>query len=52
MTHCSIEPRTRKCIGEFGFLLFARNVSEKYGKKIIGSAIKQDKMLQKLLLKR
>ena len=40
MTHCSIEPRTRKCIREFGFLLFARNLSEKYGKKIIGSAIK------------
>ena len=32
----SIEPRTRKNVKEYGFLLFARNFSNKYRKKIIG----------------
>ena len=35
MTHYSIVPRTTKYFKEFGFLLFARNLPKKYGKKTI-----------------
>ena len=30
----SIEPRERRCIKGYGFLSFAKNFSNKYGKKI------------------
>ena len=36
MTRYSIKPRTRKYIKGYRFLSFARNLSDKYGKKIIG----------------
>ena len=35
MTHYSIELRTRKYIKWYGFLSFARNPSNKYGKNIL-----------------
>ena len=40
MTHYSIEPRTRKYIKWSGFLSFARNPSNKYGKNILATARK------------
>ena len=41
MTH-SIQPRTRKYVKGFGFSSFARNLSDKYGKKILDAAIKTE----------
>ena len=39
MTRCSIEPRTRKHVKEYGFLLsFGRNLSNKYVKKLLDAA--------------
>ena len=41
MTHYSIEPRTRIGIkGYSAFLLFARNLSRKYGKQFLDTATK------------
>ena len=48
----SIESRERKYIKECGFLSFAKQISNKYSKKIIDTAIKQEQVLQKLLLKK
>ena len=39
MAHRSIEPRTRKYIKGYGFLLFTKNLSNKYGKQILDTAI-------------
>ena len=36
----STEPRTRKYVKRFEFLSFARNLSYKFGKKLIGTATK------------
>ena len=36
----SIEPRERRCIKGYGFLSFARNFGNKYGKKLMNTAIK------------
>ena len=33
----SLEPEYRKCIKGYGFLSFARNFGDKYGKSIINS---------------
>ena len=33
MTRCFIEPRIGKYVKGYGFLSFARNLSDKYGKK-------------------
>ena len=40
MTHYYIEPRTRKHVKRYGFLLFARNLSNKYGKQFLEIATK------------
>ena len=40
MTCYSIEPRTRKYIKEYGLLWFARNLSDKYWKKLFDTATK------------
>ena len=40
MTHYSIEPRTRKHVKRYEFLLFARNLSNKYGKQLLDIATK------------
>ena len=40
MTYYSIEPRTRKYVKGYGFLSFARNLSNKYGKQLLGTATK------------
>ena len=40
MTHCSIEPRTRKHVKGHGFLLFTRNPLNKYGKQLLDTAAK------------
>ena len=34
MTRYSVEPRTRKYVKGYGFLSFARNLSNKYGKEL------------------
>ena len=36
----SIEPRTRKYVKEYEFLSFERNLSDKYGKKLLDTATK------------
>ena len=36
----SIEPRERRYIKGYGFLSFAKNFSNKYGKKLMNTAIK------------
>ena len=36
----SIEPRARKYVKGYGFLLFARNLCNKYGKKLLDTATK------------
>ena len=36
----SIEPRERTCAKGYGFLSFARNFGNKYGKKLMNIAIK------------
>ena len=38
MTCYSIEPRTRKYAKEYGFLSFARKISDKYGKQLLDTA--------------
>ena len=40
LTHYSIEPRTRKHVKGYRFLSFARNLSNKYGKKLLNIATK------------
>ena len=35
MTRYSIEQRTRKYVEGYGFLLFVRNLPNKYGKKLL-----------------
>ena len=40
MTQYSIESRTRKHVKEFKLLSFARNLSNKYGKKVLDTASK------------
>ena len=36
----SIEPRERRYVKGYGFMSFARNFGNKYGKKLINTAIK------------
>ena len=52
MTRYSMEPRTRKYVKGYGFLSFTRNLSDKHGKNYWILLSKQDKMLQKLFLKK
>ena len=40
MTQYSIEPRSRKNVKGCGFLSFARNLSNKYGKQLLDTATK------------
>ena len=40
MARYSIEPKTRKYVKGYGFLSFARNLSNKYGKKLLDTATK------------
>ena len=37
---CSIEPKERRYVKGYGFLSFARNFGNKYGKKLMNTAIK------------
>ena len=45
------EPRFRKYVKGYGFLSFAGNLGDKYGKKLINTQQKQKWMLKKLRLK-
>ena len=47
----SAEPKYRKHFKRYGFFSFARKICDKYGKKLMNTATKQEYMLQKLLLK-
>ena len=38
----SLEPEYRKYVKGYGFLSFARNFGDKYGKKLMNTAIKKD----------
>ena len=44
----STEPRFRKYVKENSFLSFARKFDDKYGKTLMDTAKKQERMLQKL----
>ena len=41
----SIEPRERRYVKGYGFLSFARNFGNKYGKKLMNTATKQVQIL-------
>ena len=41
----SIEPKERRYVKGYGFLSFARNFGNKYGKKLMNTAIKQVQIL-------
>ena len=47
----STEPKYRKYVKGYGFLSFARKFGDKYGKKLMDTAEKQERVLQKFLLK-
>ena len=38
----SVEPKFRKYVKGYGFLLFAKKIGNKYGKKLIGTATKTE----------
>ena len=38
----SIEPKERRYVKGYGFLCFARNFGNKYGNKLVNTAIKTD----------
>ena len=40
MTSYSIAPRTRKFVKGYGFLSFGRNLSNKYGRQLLDTALK------------
>ena len=42
MTRYSVQPRTRKYVKGHGFLSFVRNLSDKYGEKILDTATKTE----------
>ena len=42
MTRYSIEPRARRYIKGYGFLPFARNLFNKYGKQLLDTATKTE----------
>ena len=42
MIYYSRELRTRKYVKWYGFLLFARNLSDKYGKKLLNTVTKTE----------
>ena len=39
MTPCSVEPRTRKYVKGYGYLLFAINFSDKYRKQLLDTGL-------------
>ena len=47
----STQPKFRKYVKGYGFLSFARKFLDKYGKKLMDTATKQEQMQQKLLQK-
>ena len=51
MMRDSIEPRFRKYVKGYGFLLFARKFGDKYGKKLMDTATKTGLDAAKPLLK-
>ena len=42
MVYYSIEPKTRKYVNTYEFLLFPRNLSKKYEEKMLDIATKHD----------
>ena len=48
----STEPRFRKYVKGYGFLLFARNFGNKYGKKVMDTATKTGLDASKIASKR
>ena len=52
MMRYSIEPRFRKYVKGYGFLLFAKNFGNKYGKKLMDTATKTEMDAAKIASKR
>ena len=46
---CSTDPKYRKYVKVYGFLSFARNFGDKYGKKLMDTATKTGTDAAKLL---
>ena len=43
----SLEPSYRRCVQEQGFMSFAKNIGNKYDKKIFGKSIDVGKSMKK-----
>ena len=52
MMRCSIEPRFRKYVKIYGFLSFAKNFGNTYGKKLLDTATKTGMDAAKIASKR
>ena len=52
MMRYSIKPRSRKYVKGYGFLSFAKNVGNKYGKKLMDTASKTEMDAAKIASKR
>ena len=52
MMRYSTEPRFRKCVKGYGFLSFAKNFGNKYGKKLMDTATKTGMDAAKIASKR
>ena len=48
----SLEPRYRRYVQEQVFMSFARNIGNKYGKKIFGKSIDVGKSMKKNMVKK
>ena len=50
MARYSIEPRTRKYVEDYGFLSFARNLSNKYKKQLLDTELDALKTASKIVV--
>ena len=50
MARYSIEPRTRKYVEDYGFLSFARNLSNKYKKQLLDTELDALKTASKIMV--
>ena len=49
---CSLEPRYRKYVCGHGFMSFAKNIGNKYGRKIFDKSIDVGKSMKKNMVKK
>ena len=51
MTRYSTEPRTKKYVKRYGFLSFAKNLSDEYAKRLLNTATKTEPDAIKIAIK-